>query len=496
LALIRLANSAVALAAAGTALAQAGPDAGALQQQLQREIERNRPTPAAPSPLRQPATPGELPAGAETIDVKAFKVTGNTLVSDAEAQAVLSPFVGRALTITQIKEAAAALTRLYQSRGRVAQAVIPPQTVVDGVIEIRVIEGRVGAVRVRPVDGNTTLRISPDLARAHVEARNRPGEFLHLEGLERGLAILNDMPGVQVIGELEPGREEGSTDIRVDLRDTDLVSGRVDLSNYGSANTGVAQVIGSLAINDPRGVGDALTLDAIGSSGSTYGQARYTVPIGSDGWRAGLGGSALSYESLASWSPTIATGHANTLGLYAAYPLVRSTVRNQTFTAQLENRDYANMTAGTEVSNYTLQTLALGVNGSEQGDLDYIAWGVTATLGHMGIHNDLQLTQDRSSAQTAGGYAKLSANAGLTHPLPWRRTQLQLSIYGQLASRNLNTSEQIYMGGPYAVRALPVAQGGASNGFIATAEVARTLENQFQYGVFADAGLAQQYVRN
>jgi hemolysin activation/secretion protein len=475
--------------------AQTGPDAGALQQQLQREIERARPTAPAQPSLRKPTAPTEMPTGAETIEVRAFRVTGNTVVSDAEIQVVLAPFAGRALTISQIREAAAAVTRLYQDHGRVAQAVIPPQNVVDGVIEIRVIEGRVGEIRVRPADGGASLRLSPERARAMVEARNRPGELLRLDNLERGLAIINELPGVQAIGELEPGKTEGGTDIRVDVRNTDLVAGRIDLSNYGAANTGAAQAIGNLSINDPAGLGDAFTLDVIGSSGSTYGQLRYMLPAGDDGWRVGLGGATLSYQSLASWSPTMTQGHANTAGLYASYPLLRTSARNQTFTAQIENRDYANLTAGTEISNYTIQALSAGINASEQTEHDFTTWGLTATVGRMAIHNDLQSVQDRGSAQTAGGYARLAANAARTSPLPWRRTHLQLSVYGQIASRNLNSSEQLYLGGPYAVRAYPVAQGGASNGLIASAEMVRTLENQMQYGTFADIGLVQQYVR-
>ena len=73
------------------------------------------------------------------------------------------------------------------------------------------------------------------------------------------------------------------------------------------------------------------------------------------------------------------------------------------------------------------------------------------------------------------------------------RTNLSGSIYGQLANKNLNSAEQFYLGGPYGVRAYPVAQGGGSQGAIASVELSHTYPNQLQLGAFFDAGVVQQY---
>ena len=50
------------------------------------------------------------------------------------------------------------------------------------------------------------------------------------------------------------------------------------------------------------------------------------------------------------------------------------------------------------------------------------------------------------------------------------------------------------MGGPYGVRAYPVAQGGGSQGAIASVEINHTLIQDLQVGAFFDAGVVQQYV--
>jgi hemolysin activation/secretion protein len=58
---------------------------------------------------------------------------------------------------------------------------------------------------------------------------------------------------------------------------------------------------------------------------------------------------------------------------------------------------------------------------------------------------------------------------------------------------NLNSAEQIYMGGPYAVRAYPVAQGGGSQGGIGTVELRHQFPERITGSVFYDIGLVQQY---
>jgi hemolysin activation/secretion protein len=68
-----------------------------------------------------------------------------------------------------------------------------------------------------------------------------------------------------------------------------------------------------------------------------------------------------------------------------------------------------------------------------------------------------------------------------------------VSVNGQFASVNLNSAEQIYMGGPYGVRAYPVAQGGGSQGGIATAELRHQFPQRILASIFFDAGMVQQY---
>ena len=476
-----------------TAFAQT-PDAGALQQQLQREVDQERPFQPPEQLLKRkereltPAKPGE-----QTIDVKGFKVTGITLITEQQAQEVLKPYAGRQLTVTQIKEAANAVTLLYQEVGRVAQATLPPQNVTDGIIEIKMIEGRMGDVIIERLEASPG-KLKSDIIQNFLYANNPKGDLLSIPGLERSLSLLNELPGTMVEGQLSEGSEPGTSNITINSAETPLFTGRVDAANYGSPSTGAAQAIASLNLNNLAGIGDLLSLDAIGSQGSIYGQLKYGIPVGYQGWKVSVGASNLNYKTLTSYSPTISEGNAQVYGLYSTYALSRSSSAQSNFTLNYENKNYVNKTNYIEVSNYQLNNISTGFNGYEVKSDSSVSWGVTATVGNLSIANTTQANNDLNGAATAGTFGKLSFNGAYSQQLPIERTSAQISAYGQVANKNLNSAEQFYLGGPYGIRAYPVAQGPGSQGAIASVEVTHKYDDNLSLGAFFDAGVVQQYV--
>jgi hemolysin activation/secretion protein len=232
----------------------------------------------------------------------------------------------------------------------------------------------------------------------------------------------------------------------------------------------------------------------MGAEGSNFGQIRYGIPVGVDGWRVSAGVSALDYESLSSFSRTIAKGNAQTYGLYASYALERAATANKNIVLNYENKNYDNTTSNIPTSKYQINEVNLAINGTNYYARKYFTWSLTGTAGDLSIDNRNQAISDAAGAKTAGNSAKLALNASVTAPLPIDRTNITATLYAQLATKNLNSAEQIYLGGPYGVRAYPVSQGGGSQGAIATLEVNHVFRNQLQVGAFVDAGLVQQYV--
>ena len=108
----------------------AEPDAGTFEQKLKKQIEFEQKEVPSESVIKKKEPTPPLPKDNQIlIDVKKFKVTGITLITQEEAATVLTSFENRSLTLKQINEAANAIVDLYQRKGRIAQAVIPPQDI-------------------------------------------------------------------------------------------------------------------------------------------------------------------------------------------------------------------------------------------------------------------------------------------------------------------------------------------------------------------------------
>lgn len=77
-----------------SAYAQTTPDAGALRQQIERQLPSVVPAETKPKPLT--ALPPEFtPAAGLSISVKAFRFAGNTLLSDAQIAPAVAGYLNR-----------------------------------------------------------------------------------------------------------------------------------------------------------------------------------------------------------------------------------------------------------------------------------------------------------------------------------------------------------------------------------------------------------------
>ena len=469
-------------------------DAGTLQRELQLQLERSNPSTQIEK--IKPVEPKVVKPEEQKISVKGFTFSGNTLVTNKQLQEIVKPWTNTQITFSDLKDVTTAIQDFYTTQGRVALANVPPQEIKDGIILIEIHEGKLGSVIVEPANADQPLRMSVELAKLYLIKQSDGTQYIDTKPFERGLMLLNELPGVSASGSFEPGSNPNESNFRVKLADGPLFGGQAAFSNHGSASTGVEQAIANLTLNNPTGNGDQATLDAIQSFGSSYGQIAYSVPVAYDGWRVGVQGSFLSYQTLPGWSSTQTQGTAATFGVNATYPLIREAGRSSNVRFNLENRNYSNNQSDLNISQYQVTAFSGAINGNyADSPSSMMNYSATVTFGNLNIANQTQAAQDLAGPGTAGAYHKISFNLSRNQELTvLPNTTWLISAYGQLANTNLNSSEQIYMGGPYGVRSLPVSQGGGSQGFIFSTELQHRFDQNWQFGAFIDIGFVQQYV--
>jgi len=469
-------------------------DAGALQRELQLQIERSTPPP--PVERAPPTAPKQGNPNEQTISVKGFKFSGNTLVSDEQLQVIVKPWTNNQITISDLKDVTTAIQDYYAKQNRIVIADVPPQEIKEGIILIDIHEGKLGSVIVDSDPPGLSLRISPETVKLYLITEPNGTQYIDTKPLTRGLILLNELPGVYATGVFEPGANPSESNFHVKLGDGPLFSGQAALSNYGSPSTGAGQAFASLSLNNPSGIGDQATLDALQSLGSSYGQFSYSLPVGHDGLRVGVQGGYLTYQTLASWNANQTQGTAATIGANASYALIRETGNSMNLRAAIENRNYSNTQFGQNISQYQITAFTFGLNGNfADTTSSIINYTLTGTSGNLNIDNLTQAGQDFSGPGTAGGFQKGSFSINRNQELSFLPdTTWLISAYGQFANKNLNSSEQIYMGGPYAVRAYPIAQGAGSQGVIVSTELQHRINENWGIGGFIDVGWVQQFV--
>jgi len=315
------------------AAAQTPPDAGALRRQIEQDQGTPLP-PKRPAPIDEGSQLAAQPGGAQ-VQVQSFAFTGNSLISSEELARVVAPWAGKPQDLAGLQAAAAAVGNAYRSRGWVVRAQLPRQEISNGIVQIEVVEGRLGKVF---VEADQDPRVPAEQARAFVAAGLQPGEPLTTHALDRGLMLADDLPGVVVAGRLQAGAAPGETDVALQLGKESFVSGMAGIDNYGVHSTGSTRASASLGLASPLGIGDFLGASLIHSQGSDYLRGEYTVPVGVQGLRLGVNGTLYRYDiQTAPFDALDAHGKSTSGGLQGSYPIIRSRNANLVATATSGN---------------------------------------------------------------------------------------------------------------------------------------------------------------
>ena len=273
--------------------AYAAPDAGSLQNQIDRE--RETVPPSFTYQNKNKTGVSDKPLTGKTFVVKEFFFEGNTLLTNEELNVATSFCRNKEVDFDHLKACSTMITEAYQAEGWVAKAVMPPQDIIDGKVNVKVIEAKFG----RPViAGKHAERVSDEQIQSIFDFHQKSLDLLNMNALDRALLLADDLPGVGVSGDLDQGSDDGLTNIVLKLADEPFFSGNTSLDNQGSIQTGINRFNGSLNFNSPLGLGDLLTLSVMASDGNRYLRVEDTLPIGSSGLRFGMNASGLTYCSL------------------------------------------------------------------------------------------------------------------------------------------------------------------------------------------------------
>ena len=425
------------------------------------------------------------------INLQELRFQGNTVFSAAQLNALVQFIKGAPVNLLQLRAMAQIITAHYQSAGYVAaQAYLPPQNISDGIVLIAIAEGHYGKIVVQ----NQT-QISSGVI-AGLMDQLAAGDLVRTYTLDSQLQTLGKLPGTQLKSRLVPGPLPGTSDLLINIAPTQRLMGALDADNAGNDYTGAYRIGGTLYLNEPLGQGDIASLRLLNSlSGLNYVNANYQMLAG----HATFGGefSSLSYALGKEFKSLAASGNVVAAKLYGSYPILNSVDRNLTVKLIFESknfRDYVATVGSIADKSSQLITGAISADNRDAfGSGGSSAASLSWSLGNLQYQSLAQWSLDSQTANMNGQFSKLA--------FALQRTQyvspgfsLYGAVSGQIASKNLDPSEKMELGGMFGVRAYPEGEAYGDNAMLATVQAQWQFANYFphtQFLTFYDAGTVE-----
>ncbi len=223
-----------------------------------------------------------LPESDVTFELQEIRVNESELLPMDIIREQIAPFEGRAVSFADINALVDALNNLYAEEGLVnARVIVPPQRIENGVLTLKLVEGRLGKVIIA-----NDIYNRGSVVRWGLPAE--PGAVVDIRELRSAFTRINRTSNFQLRAALAAGEKPGETDIRLNVDEQPRLRGQAFIDNAGSESTGEERLGVSLVINGPLRIDDRMTLFVVGSDGSLNGLFSYDALVNPWGGRVGV----------------------------------------------------------------------------------------------------------------------------------------------------------------------------------------------------------------
>ncbi len=261
---------------------------------------------------------------AQAIAIKKVEIIGSTILSKEDLDPISKTLEGKQVTSEQIQKAAQSITQIYADRGYItSQAVVDPQKIVDGVVTIQVIEGKVEKIEIQGLT-NT----NPDYVRSRVGLG--VGIPLNATKLEDQLRLLRADPIFRnVEASLKAGSQPDSSILVVKVEEANQFGGFASIDNYSPPAVGSERYGGGLTFRNLSGNGDIFTASYYGTTtrGSNQYDLSYSLPLNPMNGTLSLRYSPSNYRiTQAPFDTLNIRGNNNLFDISFRQPIIRSSV--------------------------------------------------------------------------------------------------------------------------------------------------------------------------
>lgn len=253
---------------------------------LQPDPNRDRflqpaPTPTLPpatdSPVLSTPTPEPTPdVDTVPIPVNRIQVTGNTVFTSEQLDRITKPLEGRTVSFQELTSVITQINQLYLEQGYTnSRAVLEAQTITDGIVRVRVIEGSLEQIEIQG-----TRRLNSNYVRSRVNLG--VGMPLNTNNLEEQLRLLRADPLFKnVEATLRSGTGAGQSILVVRVTEANPFDANLSVDNYSPPSIGSERLGVNASYRNLTGIGDELSASYYRTStgGADVFDFSYRVPL-------------------------------------------------------------------------------------------------------------------------------------------------------------------------------------------------------------------------
>ncbi len=421
----------------GPALAQGSAPPVSQSPTVDRDrLDRVDPTiPRAGAPAQLPAAPVSIDAATPAqVALRMVRYEGASLSSDV-LDVATRPFIDTPITRDMLQKLANAVSAAYAKSDIAFYAVsIPAQSAADGVLTLRVVEGRIVQYALAGETKSTPKR----LIDAHVQRLMRDTPT-HKSTIERTLSLLRDIPGQTVQAKLRGTTRPGelALDLEVTRKQVEIT---LNVNNRGVFNvtTGAQAQVG-VALNGLLREGDTTRLSGyvpLQPRRYQFYSASHQTPVGTSGTTVGLTGTYVRTRT----RDLDILGEAKQAGIVVAHPLIRSYRRNLTLTASVDATNSNNYYLDTAFGGFRTRAARLGASWSAIEEKSGYGISVSLSQGIEGLGSRAIVGYSKEAFRKANLQA-----TGVKELSP--RLVAKVTARAQYSPDRLPTTERFVLGG-------------------------------------------------
>lgn len=400
--------------------------------------------------LAEPPDPDEIRTN---LPIERIQVSGATLIPQADLDLVLARYQGRRLTLAEMQALTQEIEALYRDRGYLlVDAVVPAQEPERGLLDITVVEGTIGEVR---VEGNQRYP-SDFLTERFQAAVPRDGGATSAD-FQRAMFLLNELPDVELQALLAPGSAEGTTDVILSATEDKNFHVTTGFNNFGARLTGEYRFALGFDASSVLTPGDQVVAGGLLSTpaqNTLFAQAGYSLPVNLEGTRVGFLYANGAYTAGREVAVLDVRGTADIFALTLSHPLARSLAHSSDLDFRLAYNDLHNTILDQPLSQDRYASASLGYRGEWRDSSGRFVGELSATQGLGGTE-----TGDPLASRLGAGadFTKFNLDLARVQELS-EQWLMVLRGSAQFSPDSLFSAEQFALGGPDTVRGFSQAE--------------------------------------